>query len=346
MIGLFVLGAGLLTPGTVPAAIHGRGLQLPAHLFSGLLRFAILGVMRRILQALTIAVLAALAAPAVAPAAKPVIGIADQKPSMFSDARYQALGIRIVRINVPWDVLSDPEGLVKLDIWMAGARSTGARPLVTFDRSPRRPAYNPTNLQMANALLGLRRRYPGLREFSTWNEGNINKRPEIVARWYRSLRGACPSCMILAADLLDRKNVVSWARRFTKAAKRTPGHWGLHNYVGINNKSMRSTRAILNAIPGRFWLTETGGVVSRNNRSQVYFPASAPHAAAVTAFLLGPLARTFSTRIDRIYLYHWDIGPSLGPVTWDSAFIGPDNRARPALTVLAGSLGRTLPAGP
>ena len=302
--------------------------------------------MRRILATLTLAAVSALASPALAAAAKPVIGIADQKPTMFTDARFKALGIRVVRINVPWDVLTDPLETAELDLWMAGARSTGARPLVTFDRSPKRPAYNPTNLQMANALLGLRRRYPGLKEFSTWNEGNINKRPEIVARWYRSLRGACPTCTILAADLLDRKNVVSWARRFTKAAKRTPGHWGLHNYVGMNNKSLRSTRTILNAIPGRFWLTETGGVVSRKNRSDVYFPSSVPHAAAVTAFLLGPLARTFSGRIDRIYLYHWDIGPSQAKVTWDSALIGPDNKARPALTVLARSLGRTLPAGP
>jgi hypothetical protein len=285
-------------------------------------------------------------APAkVAKGFRPAIGIADQKPGMFADARFRALGIRAVRINVPWDVLKDPEGTARLDAWMAGARSAGARPFVTFDRSVRRPSYNPSAAEMAFALLSLRRRYPGLREFSTWNEANINKRPEIVARWYRALRRACPKCTILATDLLDRGNAISWARRFTRAAGRVPGHWGIHNYVGVNNRSLVSTRAIIHAIPGRFWLTETGGVVSRNNRSPVYFPSSVPHAAAVTAFLLGPVVKAFGARIERIYFYHWDIGPG-APDTWDSAFIGPDGRSRPALGVLARSLGRTLPAAP
>ena len=61
------------------------------------------------------------------------VGIADQKPEMFSDARFQELGIRYARVNVRWDVLKDPAATAALDTWMNGAKTTGARPLVTFD---------------------------------------------------------------------------------------------------------------------------------------------------------------------------------------------------------------------
>jgi hypothetical protein len=111
--------------------------------------------MRRLLLPLTLLLVAL--APAAAHAAVG-IGIADNKPEMFSDPRYQALKLGHVRIDLRWDVLTDPGATAALDAWMAGARATGARPLVTFDRSPRRPSYNPTPQQMAGALKGLRKR--------------------------------------------------------------------------------------------------------------------------------------------------------------------------------------------
>ncbi len=309
-------------------------------------------MLRILLPIVTGVLLLAPAAPAyaVAPTVSlsgpgPAIGIADQKPLMFGDLRFRAFGFRAVRISVRWDVLSDRAAAARLDAWMAGARAAGARPLVTFDRSPYRPGYNPSPGELVSSLRALRRRYRGLSEFSTWNEANLGKSPRLVARWWLALRRACPSCTILGADLIDHHDPAGWARRFIRAAGRRPAIWGLHNYTGMNRFSNGSTLAFMRRVPGRIWLTETGGLVMRNNGSQVKFAASPQHAAAVTAFILGRALRGQGARVRRIYLFHWDTGP-FAPRTWDSGFVGPDDVPRPALAILARALNVTLPGVP
>jgi hypothetical protein len=289
--------------------------------------------MRRLLLPLTL--LLALLVPAVAHASVK-IGIADNKADMFGDPRFQALHLGYARIDLRWDVLTDVAATAQLDAWMKGAKATGARPLITFDRSPKRPSYNPAPAQLAGALKALRARYPFVKDFSSWNEANMNKKPEIVAKWYLALRQACPSCNVLATDLLDKANMVTWAQRFVKAAGRTPKAWGLHNYVDANTLSTKTTKKLLASIGGSFWFTETGGIVRRANKSTLIFPTGTARAAKVTRFIFQKLA-VMSPRIQRVYLYHWDTGVGGGP-TWDSGFVGPDGQARPALQVLQGVL--------
>jgi hypothetical protein len=280
------------------------------------------------------------AAPATAPATAPVgIGIADNKPDMFVDARFQALHLRYARIDLRWDVLSDATATAQLDTWMAGARATGAAPLVTFDRSPRRVSYNPTSQQLVGALKALRARYPFVKDFSSWNEANMNKKPQLVAKWWLALREACPTCNVLATDLLDKPNMIPWAQRFVKAAGRTPKVWGLHNYVDANTLSTKTTKKLLASLGGSFWFTETGGIVRRANNSTLVFPTGTARAAKVTRFIFHKHTR-LSPRIQRVYLYHWDTGVGGGP-TWDSGFVGPDGQARPALQVLQGEVARS-----
>ncbi len=218
-------------------------------------------------------------------------------------------------------------------------RAAGIRPLLTFDRGWKDSRYNPTPKQLVKSMTDIRKRYPEAREFSTWNEASLNKRPEMVARWWKALRKSCPKCTILGVDLLDVGDVSGWARRFVKAAGRAPKVWGLHNYVGMNRLSTRSTLKLMKAVPGKFWLTETGGIVRRNNGSKIVLPTGVPHAAEVTKFILGPMLKAGGSRIERVYLYNWTPGP-----TWDSAFVGPNNETRPSLTALAAYLGKSLPA--
>jgi hypothetical protein len=267
------------------------------------------------------------------------IGIADNKPDMFQDARFQALHLRYARLDLRWDVLSDAGATAQLDTWMAGAKANGIRPLITFDRSPKRPSYNPTPVQLVGALKGIRAKHPFVKDFSSWNEANMNKKPELVAGWWLALRKACPTCTVLGTDLLDKPNMIPWAKRFVVAAKRTPKVWGLHNYVDANRLSTKTTKTLLKAIGGNVWLTETGGIVRRANKSAVVFPTGVAHAGKVTRFILDRLVKT-SPRIQRVYLYHWDTGVGGGP-TWDSGFVGPDGQSRPALTVLQGAVARS-----
>jgi hypothetical protein len=219
---------------------------------------------RHLLLPLTLLALALM--PAAARAAVG-IGIADNKADMFSDARFQALHLGYARLDLRWDVLTDAGATAQLDGWMAGAKATGARPLITFDRSPRRPSYNPTPAQLAGALKGLRARYAFLKDFSSWNEANMNKKPQIVAKWWLALREACPTCTILGTDLLDKANMIPWAKRFVRAAGRTPKVWGLHNYVDANRMSTKTTKLLLKSIGGNVWFTETGGIVRRANKT-------------------------------------------------------------------------------
>ncbi|HWH94062.1 MAG TPA: hypothetical protein VNT03_09385 [Baekduia sp.] len=299
--------------------------------------------MRRLLLPLllltAVATVVASAAATSAAQAKVAVGIADNKSDMFTDPRFAALKVKYVRVMVPYDALHDYALRTWLDGWMAGAKASGTRPLVTFDRSRRRTSHNPSAAQMAKSLKDLRKRYPFVKEFATWNEANINKRPETVARWWTAMRKACPTCTILGADLLDRNNVGTWAKRFVKAAKRTPKAWGLHNYTDANRLKTTGTRKLLAAVKGAVWFTETGGVVSRNNGSGVKFATGPAHAAKATRFVFSTLAK-LSPRVQRVYVYHWNTGIASADDgrTWDSGLIGPDDQPRPSLAVLQGLL--------
>src|SRR5687768_18613497 len=51
-----------------------------------------------------------------------------------------------------------------------------------------------------------------------------------------------------------------------------------------------------------------------------------------------------SSRVKRIYLYHWNADPRF--LTWDSAFVAANGRARPALDVLRQEVNRTRKGRP
>ena len=101
--------------------------------------------MRRALLLATI-VLAALAAAPAAHAQGVILGIADQKTDMFGDARFAEMGIKHARVQVPWDVMTHPDQLAEIDVWLAGAQRAGVQPLISFghSRSQRRTLPSPS----------------------------------------------------------------------------------------------------------------------------------------------------------------------------------------------------------
>jgi hypothetical protein len=290
-------------------------------------------------RALLAAVIVAVIAFTAAPASAVTIGLADQKPSMFLDPRFQALHVQTVRVFVPWDIRTDSGHRDEIDKWLRLAHAQGKDVLVTWDRSwiPSRKKLDPRPDQFARELQAFRQAHPFVKNFATWNEANINKQPRLVARWWLALRRGCPTCRILGADLLDRGNVLSWAKRFTKAARLKPRYWGLHSYEDANRFTTKRMRELLRAIPGRFWITETGGVVRRARVTGGTWTGRGPqHAARATRWLLTRIVGV-SPRIERVYIYHWSVRPQ--DRTWDSALIGSDDRERPALNVVRQLLG-------
>jgi hypothetical protein len=296
---------------------------------------------RTTLLALLVLLLTASSARAVR---EPVIGIGEQKVGMFSDPRWQHLGLRDVRYIAPWDALDDPRQRELLDDWMAAARESGARVLLGFERSlrSRRLARTlPTARRFERAFLRFRARYPDVRDWIVWNEANhpfslTGNRPRRAARYFDAVARNCARCNVVAADVLDVNGMTSWVSRFKRHARMRPRLWGLHNYVDTNRFTSTGTRALLRATgSGRIWFTETGGQVLRreyNKRGRVTREFRYPQRRAARSTLHAIRLARLNRRIERVYLYHWR---APYPVTnWDSALIGPRGTARPSYHVL------------
>jgi hypothetical protein len=286
-------------------------------------------------------VLAALAAPARADAATPVIGIGEQSAEMFTNPYWHALGVKHVRVIASWDALESRWQRDELDGYMYSAHAVGARVLLGFGhaRSPvdRIRRHVPSVARFKREFLKFRERYPFVRDYLTWNEANhcgeptCHKAPR-VARFYNAIRANCPGCKVVAGDVLDTPTMVPWVREFRRYARKDKLIWGLHNYIDANRFRTSGTRELLRAAPrGEIWFTETGGLVVRRNGSNIAFPGNKEHAAQATrqVFKLARLSR----RVTRIYFYHWQ--PAKTPLpTWDSAFMDPRGKPRPAYRVL------------
>ena len=283
-----------------------------------------------------------LALPAQAAARPPAIGIGEQKAGMFDDPQWQRLGLREVRYVAPWDVLRDADQRERLDAWMAAARASGSRVLLGFQhslRSERLARRLPGPGEFERAFRRIRARYPDVRDWIAWNEANhpfslTANRPRRAAQYFDAVAWNCAGCRIVAADVLDVSGMSAWVRRFQRHAVHRPRIWGLHNYVDANRFTSSGTRALLRITTGRVWFTETGGLVLRREYAGTTvtgeFRYSQRHAARATAHALR--LGCLSPRIRRVYLYHWR---APHPVTnWDSAFVGPHGRARPAYRTL------------
>jgi hypothetical protein len=269
-----------------------------------------------------------------------VIGIADQKADMFTDPRFDELGVRHARINVAWDALDNPGQREQLDTWMRLARQRRVQPLVSFGHSRSGRRGLPSTATFTRAFRRFRARYPFVTTFATWNEANhcgepTCHRPQQVARYWRSITRACRRCKIAAAELLDSATAYSWTRAFRRHARREPRIWALHNYVEANRFRTSRLRRLLRITKGQMWLTEVGGIVKRRNRGgrqATDIPESVTHAERVTRWIFEELVGVHR-RITRVYLYHWNTATPFD--TWDSALIGPDGYQRPAFWVLA-----------
>jgi hypothetical protein len=279
---------------------------------------------------------ACLAAPAPA-AAKLTIGIGEQNPSFFDDRRWQALDSPHVRLAVPWNALRSGWQTAELDAWIGAAERVGAKPLITFSHARgRREMYLPTRDQLASEFRAFRRRYPHLKLFQAWNEANHGtqptwRRPDRAARYYDAMKRNCPRCTIIAPSVLDARNMIRWIKKFRRVARRKVTIWSIHNHIDANRLRTSGTRELLRNTRGKVWFTETGGIVNRvidGRRRRKYNKRNSVRATR-QVFRLARLSR----RVTRIYFYHW-VAPVDRRPRWDSAFIDPNGRARPALSVL------------
>ena len=187
-------------------------------------------VMIRLLS-LSLLLTLALAAPAAAKA--PIVGVGDQSPAMFTDPSFQQLGVKHSRLVLAWDWYKHPNLISSTDQWMAAAQAAGVRPLVAFNvnwgtkNGHRKP---PSIAAYRKSFRLVRERYPFVSDYTAWNEANHTaqptaKSPRLAARYYNAMRSDCRSCTIVAADVLDTRDMVAWVKKFKKHAKK-PAHLG------------------------------------------------------------------------------------------------------------------------
>ena len=292
---------------------------------------------------LTIAFLLALAAPA---SAKLTVGIGEQNPAVFADKRWQALDRPDVRYVLSWDALKRNDWeRAELDNYMYWARQVGAKVMITFGHSLRRgrELKAPSRLQFVREFRALRRRYPELRTFQTWNEGNhgtqpIWNKPNLAARYYDAMRRTCPECTISAPSVLDAPNMTNWILRFKRAARYPVRIWSIHNHIDANRHRTSGTRELLRITRGQIWFSETGGIVNRyvDGRRVTRYNQKNAVRAIRNIFKLAKLNRK---RITRIYVYQW-MPPKERRPRWDSALIGRRGETRPSLRTLQAQLRR------
>ena len=281
-----------------------------------------------------------LAAPAATGAPHVTMGMGEQSPSMFDDARFLDTGIRNARLILPYDVVrARGWQLAAADAWLGAARREGIEPLVTFTArwGDRRRVHLPSVREYSRRVAEFHRRYPWVNELGTWNEANLasaqptGHHPRRTAAFYRALKRRCRRCTVVATDVLLTGNwrTWRWLRAFRAAAGRGPHIFGLHNYPDVTRLVGVRTRNFLRRVRNaEIWITETGGIV--RHRHFKYDESRADKVVRHVFKLVAALPR-----VKRLYLYNWQYD---GNVRWDSGFLGQDGKERKAYFALLDGL--------
>jgi hypothetical protein len=297
-------------------------------------------VFATVLLLATLLALAAFAALLPAPSsARPVVGIGETHAEVFADRNFQRLRVPVVRTIVPYDaVLRGGWERDEVDRWMAAARAAGIEPLVAFNHS-RHAGPAPTVPEYRRHITAFRDRYPWVRLITAWNEPNHSSQPtandpQLAATFYNQALTVFPDARIVAGDVLDIGNAMTWLRTYRTYVYKRPQLWGIHDYGDANRfrpYATSVTKKLVDYLPGEIWLTETGGIVNLGSA----FPFDVDRAARAVQHTF-ELAEA-DPRITRVYLYNW-YGVA-NPGIWDSGLVAADGTPRPALDVVRRYLG-------
>lgn len=256
-----------------------------------------------------------LAAPATSHAT--VYGFSEQQAAMFSNPLYMKLKkAKVARYVAPYDVATDPRDRALFDAWMAGARADRVRVLVSFYYDRDNPLKLPSVARYTKAMRAFKAAWPDVRDISPYNEANRDARRQhrfagpsakLAARYYLAARNVFKGAKIVGLDILDGTKMgqtIRYIKAFQRATRRHPNKvWGLHNYSDTNRFTSYKTKAVLRAVKGEVWLTETGGLV----RFGKVFPTSEARAAKALKYMFKLAAS--NRRIKRLYIYQWTGAP-------------------------------------
>jgi hypothetical protein len=306
-------------------------------------------VTRVVLTIATSLILLAVAAPAQA-ARKPIVGFGEQAPQIFSDYRWINLEKNeghYIRYVMPWDALRRQSSRAVVDLWMHAAEYRKANVMLTFGHSVRKGRARlklPTRSQYRAQIKAVRKRYPFVKTFQTWNEANHGsqptaKKPGATGKLYDVLVKTCRGCKVTAPSILIAgTKELNWLKAFDKGAKKRVKIWAIHNHIDANRNTTTGTKQFLKTFKrGKVWFTETGGIwnrwVPKKTGKKKHIKRYNSKTAVRAVRLIFKLQRLNKRRIERIYYYNW-YGTGLKKPQWDSGLIGPNGKERKTFRTL------------
>jgi len=305
---------------------------------------------RRLVALLAGLLLAGLLAAGGASAVNYRFGLSDYEPSTFSDPRVGELGVHLARDVVPWNAVLNKRDLANVTAWLDAVKHAyHITPFITFQHADNN-GRAPTPSQFLSAFLRFRKLFPWVKEFAPWDEATHSTQPTahnpwLAASYYNVLAAHCPGCEVTAPDILDSDgNVEAWVGSFLERAHPYPKIWPFNPYHSVSVGSPVLIEQFLAAVHGQVWFSEVGGVVWWRFKGRLIDHGEAY--AARVAHNIFSLAK-LSSRITRIYYYHWRSpgtpkAKAARKATWDAGLVKANGAARPALYVVAKELHRNF----
>ena len=278
-------------------------------------------------------------------------GIGDeQSRDVFSDPDWQRLHTKITRYIAPYDAAVRPV-----------TRSRKPRPgsmllkpsirrvLVAFYHSEYSPLRMPSVATYQRDVQRFVKLFPHVHDYEAYNEANrgnirgalVSPSASLDAQYYKVLRHVCHGCTVVGLDVLDAQ-VINPTLNYIAEFKHEVAHlhatmpsvWGLHNYSDTNRRSSSRTRAVLAAVPGQVWLTETGGIVKFGGAFPNVRGSGLRRAASALSFMFS-LAGS-SSRITRLYIYDWSGGTAA--TRFDAGLTDAHHVPRPGYVIVCRKL--------
>jgi hypothetical protein len=276
-------------------------------------------------------------------------GIGDEQTEMFSDPNWQRLHTKITRYIVPYDAAVRSYYKDNAITWIHTAELEHQQVLVAFYHSEYTPTRMPSVATYQRDVARFIKLFPHVHQYQPWDEANRGYIPHVLAsptavqaaQYYKALRDVCRGCSVVGLDVLDQQNIqptLDYIAEFKHeiAVLHTvmPHFWGLHNYSDTNRRSSSRTRAVLAAVPGDVWLTETGGIVQFGGAFPNAHGAGLRRAASAVSYMFALAG--ISSRITRLYIYDWSGGNSR--TRFDAGLTDVHHRPRAAYLIVCREL--------
>jgi hypothetical protein len=284
-------------------------------------------------------------------------GIGDQQTEMFTNPLWTQLHTKIARYIAPYDAAVRPYSLQLARAWITAAEADHQQVLVAFYHSEYTPTKMPSVAVYQRDVQKFIKLFPHVRQYQPWNEANRGTIVEIIkrkrhialvspsamqsAQYYKAMETVCKGCTIVGLDVLDAPVVtptLEYIAQFKHDIARLktvmPSIWGLHNYSDTNRQQSTRTKAILAAVPGQVWLTETGGIVQFGSDFPNKKGSGLTRAAKALSYMF-KIAGS-SSRIKRLYIYDWTGG--YASTRFDAGLMNAKYEPRPGYVVVCKQL--------